>query len=61
VDDKNEIREALEKTVDFYEASKPTPWKANFDDKFIDGLMNGMVTFTFLREGRQYIRLKKSS
>ncbi|XJZ26130.1 FMN-binding negative transcriptional regulator [Bacillota bacterium Lsc_1132] len=45
VEDKQETKAILEKTVDFYESPMPNPWKAKFDDKFIDGLMNGIVGF----------------
>ncbi|WP_332699282.1 FMN-binding negative transcriptional regulator [Halalkalibacter lacteus] len=43
IDKKEEMVELLSKTVDFYEASMPNPWNAQFDSKFMDGLMNGIV------------------
>ena len=42
---KEELVEVIEKTVDFYESSMPEPWNANFDNKTIGGLMNGIVGF----------------
>jgi transcriptional regulator len=45
IDEKEEMIELMEKTVNFYEASMPNPWNAQFDNKFIDGLMNGIVGF----------------
>jgi transcriptional regulator len=44
--EKNEERvERMEKMVNFYESSMPTPWNAQFNDEFIDRLMNGIVVF----------------
>lgn len=45
INKKEELVELMEKTVNFYEASMPNPWNAQFDNKFIDGLMNGIVGF----------------
>jgi transcriptional regulator len=45
VENKAEMKDIIEKMVDFYESSMPNPWKAEFDDMFIDGLMNGIVGF----------------
>ncbi|WP_332634787.1 FMN-binding negative transcriptional regulator [Halalkalibacter flavus] len=45
IDEKEEMVELMEKTVDFYEASMPNPWNTQFDNKFIGGLMNGIVGF----------------
>lgn len=42
---KDDMKDIIEKTVNFYESSMSTPWKAEFNDKFIDGLMNGIVGF----------------
>ncbi|MDQ0217917.1 putative FMN-binding regulatory protein PaiB [Peribacillus cavernae] len=39
------MKNMIEKTVNFYESSMPIPWKAELDDKFTDGLMNGIVGF----------------
>ena len=45
INKKDELVDLMEKTVHFYEASMPNPWKAQFDTKFIDGLMSGIVGF----------------
>ncbi len=45
IDEKEEIVKLLDKTVKYYEASMRNPWNAKFDNKFIDGLMNGIVGF----------------
>ena len=45
IDEKEAMVELMEKTVNFYEASMQNPWKAQFDNKFIDGLMHGIVGF----------------
>lgn len=45
VENKQELKDILEKTVDFYESTMPNPWKVEFDNKYIDGLMNGIVGF----------------
>ncbi|MGG5255351.1 FMN-binding negative transcriptional regulator [Neobacillus sp. SM06] len=45
IENKQEMQSIIEKTVDFYESPMPNPWEANLDDKFIDGLMNGIVGF----------------
>jgi transcriptional regulator len=45
VEGKAEMKYILEKTVDFYESSMPNPWKVDFNDKFMDGLMHGIVGF----------------
>ncbi|MED0685359.1 FMN-binding negative transcriptional regulator [Anoxybacillus ayderensis] len=44
IEDKEMMKHLLEKTVDFYESSMPTPWKVEFDD-FIEHLMEGTVCF----------------
>ncbi|GGJ71457.1 transcriptional regulator [Anoxybacillus voinovskiensis] len=44
IDDKEMMKHLLEKTVDFYESSMPTPWKVEFDD-FTEHLMEGTVCF----------------
>ncbi len=43
VENKEDLKKMIEKTVNFYESSMPNPWNPNFDDVFIDGLMNGVV------------------
>jgi transcriptional regulator len=43
IKEKEKLFELIENTVDFYEASMPNPWSAQFDNKFIDGLMKGTV------------------
>lgn len=48
IDEKEEIVELLDKMVKYYEASMPNPWNTQFDNKFIDGLMNGIVGFEIL-------------
>ncbi|BDG46022.1 hypothetical protein PspKH34_05830 [Parageobacillus sp. KH3-4] len=48
IEKKEEMVERMEKTVNFYESSMPNPWNAKFDDKFIDGLVNGIVVFEIL-------------
>lgn len=35
----------MEKTVAFYERSMSKPWTVSLKDKFIDGLMHGIVGF----------------
>lgn len=45
IEDKDDMEGILEKTVSFYESSMPNPWVAEFDDKFIDELMNGIIGF----------------
>lgn len=45
INEKEEMVELMEKTVNVYESTMPNPWKAQFDNKFIDGLMNGIVGF----------------
>ncbi|GIM47732.1 transcriptional regulator [Collibacillus ludicampi] len=45
IDDKEEAKKIIEDTVNFYESSLPNPWLVNFEDKFINELMNGLVTF----------------
>lgn len=45
INEKEEMVELMEKTVNIYESTMPNPWKAQFDNKFIDGLMNGIVGF----------------
>ena len=45
IDEQEKMVDLIEKTVNFYEATMPTPWNAQFDDKFIGGLMNGIVGF----------------
>ena len=37
------MQEILEKTIHFNEQFEPNPWKANFDAKAINGMMNGIV------------------
>lgn len=44
IEDKEMMKHLLEKTVDFYESSMPTPWKVAFDD-FTEHLMEGTVCF----------------
>lgn len=45
IERKEELVDLLDKTVDFYEAEMPNPLKTQFDNKYVDGLMNGIVGF----------------
>ncbi|WP_017726037.1 FMN-binding negative transcriptional regulator [Halalkalibacterium ligniniphilum] len=45
---KDELVELIEKTVAAYEDPMPAPWKANVQEPFIDGLMNGIVGFEIM-------------
>ncbi len=45
IDEQEKMVDLMEKTVKFYEETMPTPWNAQFEDKFISGLMNGIVGF----------------
>ncbi|PLR95061.1 FMN-binding negative transcriptional regulator [Bacillus sp. T33-2] len=45
IENKQEMIEIIDKTGDYYESSMPNPWKADFDDRFTDGLMNGIACF----------------
>jgi transcriptional regulator len=48
VENRQELKDIIEKTVAVYESDMPNPWAAEFDDKFIDGLMNGIVGFEII-------------
>ncbi|WP_307470937.1 FMN-binding negative transcriptional regulator [Cytobacillus purgationiresistens] len=43
IEDKNELVDLLKKSIEFNEAQFDAPWQADFDEKFINGLMNGIV------------------
>lgn len=46
IDDPDELKAVIEKTVTFYEASEKTPWSMqNADPDFIDQLLQGIVGF----------------
>lgn len=45
IDDKQGMKNILEKTVDLYESGMPNPYKSEFGNLFMDGLMNGIVCF----------------
>ncbi|MBD3921720.1 FMN-binding negative transcriptional regulator [Paenibacillus sp. PR3] len=45
IDDRDEVEKIISNTVNFFESPLPNPWLVSFDDKFIDGLMNGLVAF----------------
>jgi transcriptional regulator len=47
-ENKDDLTGIIEKTVNHYESSMFNPWKAEFDDKYIDGLMNGIVGFEII-------------
>lgn len=43
----DELRRLIERTVDFYEAGQPTPWRMHSQNPaFIDQLLTGIVGFT---------------
>lgn len=45
INEQDELVELIEKTVNFYESSMTNPWNARFNNKFISGLMNGIIGF----------------
>jgi transcriptional regulator len=45
VEDKENIKKLMEDTVNYYESSMPNPWKADFTDDYVKGLMKGIVCF----------------
>jgi transcriptional regulator len=46
VEDKEGTKKIIEDTVNFYESSMPKPWKADFTEEYIEGLMKGIVCFS---------------
>jgi transcriptional regulator len=45
IEDKESTKKIMEDTVNYYEASMPNPWKADFSDDYVQGLMKGIVCF----------------
>lgn len=45
IENQDQIKEIIRNTVHFYESPLPEPWAADFDNKFINGLMNGLIAF----------------
>jgi transcriptional regulator len=45
IEDKESTKKIMEDTVNYYEASMPNPWKADFSDDYVKALMKGIVCF----------------
>ncbi|UKS27944.1 FMN-binding negative transcriptional regulator [Paenibacillus sp. HWE-109] len=45
IENSDQIKEIISNTVQYYESPLPDPWTVNYDNKFINGLMNGLIAF----------------